>query len=103
MTIVRDCGDFDLKIGFAIGIEFKAQVDTKLQKSIADDYAKLGDEIRAKRERMELELQDFVADRLGYGEAVVRKLVEDRDAENEAAVVAEKVGRAAKQAKREGR
>lgn len=103
MAIVRDCGDFEAKLGFTIGLDFFAYVPKADQAKLADKLGALSAELQAKREKMELELLDFVCDQLGYPEEVVAQKLADRDAEQHQKAVAEAAGRAHKTARRAGR
>jgi hypothetical protein len=103
VAIVRDCGDFSAKIGFAIGLEFPPYVTPELQRQINDALSKAAAEIQSKRERMELELLDFVCEQLGYPEERVKALIESRtDAQNDA-IEKEETGRAEKNRRRASR
>lgn len=103
MAIVRDAGDFSVKVGFHFGVEFPAWVAKGDQARIGQLLRDNEDTIKQKREKMELELLDFVCDQLGYTEDVVKQKVEARDAANEQAAIAEKNGRELRQRQREGR
>ena len=103
MAIVRDCGHFEAKLGFSFGVEFAAHASPQIQREVNAKLTQHADEIRAMRERTELELLDFVCDLLGYGEERVNELVSTRTSEENDAIEQEKAGRAEKQRRRGGR
>lgn len=100
MAIVRDCGDFEAKIGFSVGISFVPPIDEAKQKEITSKFEKLQDELQRKRERMELELLDWICEQVGYPEEVVAQLVTSRETETQRATTAETEGRATKHERR---
>jgi hypothetical protein len=103
VAIVRDCGDFEIKVGFSLGLTYTPPIARDHQAKIADQLGQLGPEIQQRRERMELELIDFVCEKLGYDEAKIKNLVETRTEEERGAIVREQQGRAEKNARRGGR
>lgn len=103
MAIVRDCGDFELKIGLNVGLTYTPPISRESMGSIAKKLEELGPVLTQKRERMELELLDFMCEQLGYDEAKVKQLVETRTDEERQAIVREQQGRAEKNARRGGR
>lgn len=103
MAIVRDCGHLSAKLGFSLSFEFPPYIDAETQREINAKLEKHADEIRATRERTELELLDFVCDLIGYGEERVRELVATRTSEESDAIEAETQGRAEKNRRRQGR
>lgn len=103
MAIVRDCGPFEAKVGFSFGVEFRAHASPEAQREANAKLEKHADEIRAMREKMELELLDFCCDLMGYTEDRVRELVAQRTDEENDAIEQEKAGRAEKNRRRAGR
>src|SRR5262245_60039312 len=100
MAIGRDGGHFSAKMGFTFGLEFPRDVDAALQREIADKMAALASELKAERERVEMQLLDFLCDKLGYTEDRVKALVETRTDEENDAIEQENAGRAEKNRRR---
>lgn len=99
MSVSKDCGDMKVSVVIRTGVSYPmpaTEDDEKLRRIRIDE--KIAELLPA----LEKTLLDQVCDHIGYDQKTVDAQVKERDDKIEADRIAEKEGRAAKHAQRQG-